>query len=408
MAPSSNSSWVAKAPRMRTACTQCHAAKIRCSGEKTGCQRCTTLSLHCEYVVSMVGRTPKRQRKTSEARSNGQQTSSLEARPPEASLATPPYPSSHASVSETPTTTANPSRDGSLDISQTIFAAGQTLPQPDFNDQNLFDCLNDDSWVTGGAACTTGLDDGTGFGEATGFEIESFPLPSDLQVLGATSGPSFLKMGLSQPPSLSSAIPGFFPMSPRSPGQSVTGLPSTQTNQDWGQHAHVVALCKMIRLLENHVQAKSTPVDEVMKLSQACIRDITKISSKKEYMQCRSCPALISTIMELIVTLYEDTTRNQVQEPESTASPGLSKPSGPLLHFGVFELDPEEQTAIRNRIIRKEAQECVQIIQVLKRLLGGETPTAGRETLQSRALAEWCEGMEKRMNELISSLLPLP
>lgn len=324
-------------------------------------------------------------------------------------MATPPYPSTHAPVSETPTTTANPSRDGSLDVSQTIFTSGQTLPQPDFTDQSLFDCLNDDSWVSGGAACPTGMDDGTGFGEATGFEIESFPLPSDLQALGTAGGPSFLKMGLPQPPSLSSAIPGFFPMSPRSPGQSVTGLPSAQAGQDWGQHAHVVALCKMIRLLENHVQAKSTPVDEVMKLSQACIRDITKISAKKEYMQCRSCPALISTIMELIVTLYEDTTRSQAQEAESMASPGVSKPSGPLLHFGVFELDPEEQTAIRNRIIRKEAQECVQIIQVLKRLLGGDTATAtaSRDSLQSRALAEWCEGMEKRMNELISSLMPL-
>jgi hypothetical protein len=230
-------------------------------------------------------------------------------------------------------------------------------------------------------------------------------------------------------------------MSPRSPGQNLGGgggggvgvasLQSGGGSQDWTQYAHVVALCKMIRLLENHVQTKSMAVDEVMRLSQACIRDISRISANKEYMQCKSCPALISTIMELIVTLYEGTTsaananansttpqqqqqqQQQQEEPQSSTSTLVSpsaalcaKPNGPFLQFGVFELDPEEQTAIRNRIIRKQAQECVQIIQMLKRLFEADSEGGRPDTTQSMALGNWCAGMEKRMDSLISSLTP--
>jgi hypothetical protein len=207
----------------------------------------------------------------------------------------------------------------------------------------------------------------------------------------------------------------------------VASLQSGGGSQDWTQYAHVVALCKMIRLLENHVQTKSMAVDEVMRLSQACIRDISRISANKEYMQCKSCPALISTIMELIVTLYEGTTsananpsstdsqqqQQQQEEPQSSSSTLVSptalsaKPNGPFLQFGVFELDPEDQMAIRNRIIRKQAQECVQIIQMLKRLFEADSEGGRPDTTQSMALGNWCAGMEKRMNSLISSLTPV-
>ncbi|UNI23708.1 hypothetical protein JDV02_009512 [Purpureocillium takamizusanense] len=412
MAPSSNTSeqggfsgWVAKPPRMRTACTQCHAAKIRCSGDKSGCQRCNSLGLHCEYVVSMVGRTPKRQRKSSEARSQRAHPSPPESQPSEQSLPRSSCPSTSGSVSEASVSAANAAGDN-FDVSRTIFVSGPSMTQTDFTDDQLFDYLNDESWASGGAAvaCPTGIDDGQNFPEATGFEIEGFSIPQDINP-PATSGPcSSMAMPVNQPPSQSSGIPSFFPMSPRSPSHNAAAA-SGQSSQDWAQFVHVVALCKMVRLLESHVQTKSTAVDEVMRLNQACIRDISKISAKKEYMQCRSCPALISTIMELIVTLYEDITKHPSHEQLATSA--LSTPNAPFLQFGVFELDPEEQTVIRNRIIRKEAQKCVQIIQFLKRLLESELNTPDKGSAQSQALGNWYEGMERRMSDLVSSLVPL-
>ncbi|DAA72991.1 TPA_exp: Uncharacterized protein A8136_4916 [Trichophyton benhamiae CBS 112371] len=47
-----------KPVRWRSACNQCHAAKVRCSGERTGCTRCSNLQYECVYAVSRVGKVP--------------------------------------------------------------------------------------------------------------------------------------------------------------------------------------------------------------------------------------------------------------------------------------------------------------------------------------------------------------
>ncbi|KAI0126686.1 hypothetical protein BJ170DRAFT_695121, partial [Xylariales sp. AK1849] len=51
-------------PRLRTACNECHASKVKCSGEKSGCARCLDMGTECHFEISMVGRcSKKRQRK---------------------------------------------------------------------------------------------------------------------------------------------------------------------------------------------------------------------------------------------------------------------------------------------------------------------------------------------------------
>ncbi|KAL4802399.1 hypothetical protein BDV18DRAFT_164222 [Aspergillus unguis] len=45
-------------PKLRSACNECHAAKVRCTGEKTGCQRCTTQQLKCAFSISRIGKVP--------------------------------------------------------------------------------------------------------------------------------------------------------------------------------------------------------------------------------------------------------------------------------------------------------------------------------------------------------------
>ncbi|KAF1842643.1 uncharacterized protein K460DRAFT_189787 [Cucurbitaria berberidis CBS 394.84] len=229
-------------------------------------------------------------------------------------------------------------------------------------------------------------------------------MPSDLQQPTSTNRQSTsITTLVSQPSELPSSTANLRPMSPHSPKQ-LTGSGLAQGRQDWTQFGPVVALCKMVRLLEAQMHAHPTAVDEVMRLNQACIRDVSKISSKTEYMQCRSCPALISTIMELIVTRYEDITNDQGHGRMSSVT--LSTPSTPFLQFGVFELDAEEQTLIRNRIICKEAQKCVTIIRTLKQLLVTKVATGTDVSSQAYALGNWYDGMEKRMTDLISRLIP--
>ncbi|ATZ45190.1 Bcboa13 [Botrytis cinerea B05.10] len=45
-----------KPPKLRHACNECHASKVRCSGERTGCRRCVYNQQKCTYSVSMVGK----------------------------------------------------------------------------------------------------------------------------------------------------------------------------------------------------------------------------------------------------------------------------------------------------------------------------------------------------------------
>ncbi|KAH7114399.1 hypothetical protein B0J11DRAFT_135719 [Dendryphion nanum] len=43
--------------KLRSACDPCHSAKVRCSGERTGCNRCSHGGRICRYSISNMGRT---------------------------------------------------------------------------------------------------------------------------------------------------------------------------------------------------------------------------------------------------------------------------------------------------------------------------------------------------------------
>lgn len=52
-----------KPPKLRHACNECHASKVKCSGERTGCRRCTENGQTCTYSVSMVGKVQSHRRR---------------------------------------------------------------------------------------------------------------------------------------------------------------------------------------------------------------------------------------------------------------------------------------------------------------------------------------------------------
>ncbi|KAI3316475.1 hypothetical protein HD806DRAFT_445392 [Xylariaceae sp. AK1471] len=56
--PVSPKTTLARPVRLRSACTQCCAAKVKCSGERSGCSRCRTSGTACKYEESRVGKVP--------------------------------------------------------------------------------------------------------------------------------------------------------------------------------------------------------------------------------------------------------------------------------------------------------------------------------------------------------------
>ncbi|PVI02646.1 hypothetical protein DM02DRAFT_626537 [Periconia macrospinosa] len=62
-----------KPARLRAACNQCNFAKVKCSGEKTGCSRCISIQAECIYTESRVGRvqgTRKKKKQTEQSHSH--------------------------------------------------------------------------------------------------------------------------------------------------------------------------------------------------------------------------------------------------------------------------------------------------------------------------------------------------
>ncbi|KAI0096718.1 hypothetical protein GGR51DRAFT_494783 [Nemania sp. FL0031] len=56
--PSPPSTTTSRKVKLRNACNNCCAAKVKCSGEKTGCERCRNAETACVYAESMVGKVP--------------------------------------------------------------------------------------------------------------------------------------------------------------------------------------------------------------------------------------------------------------------------------------------------------------------------------------------------------------
>ncbi|KAI2768404.1 hypothetical protein F4815DRAFT_58649 [Daldinia loculata] len=61
--------------KLRSACNQCCAAKVKCSGEKSGCERCSNTGAQCIYLESKVGKVPGIRAKKKQLHSQGPEPS---------------------------------------------------------------------------------------------------------------------------------------------------------------------------------------------------------------------------------------------------------------------------------------------------------------------------------------------
>ncbi|KAI0141790.1 hypothetical protein GGR57DRAFT_486639 [Xylariaceae sp. FL1272] len=82
-----------KPGKLRAACNQCAASKVKCSGEKTGCSSCANRGIECVFAESRVGRVPgmrgKRKLTNPDTRSMGTTRGAVLAEPTSLSPHTP-------------------------------------------------------------------------------------------------------------------------------------------------------------------------------------------------------------------------------------------------------------------------------------------------------------------------------
>ncbi|KAM3418424.1 hypothetical protein BST61_g4413 [Cercospora zeina] len=354
------SGWVSKPHRMRSACCECHAAKIRCCGQKSGCQRCSSLGLHCEYVISLVGRTPRRRKQHEHDDTDGQREDS-HSQQPERRNTFSGVKSTTPSSNNEPSATIAPS-----DIfsgQQTTFIPSSSLhEQPDMMEEEPdFDFFCSEERMTNDISLPSADNNQI----PSQINISTYTQKSQPIVgKGRGSASTTITAAAAQNAVSQFATAQIVGVSPHAAvACGVTGVSTTvpadanNTQPQWSQWPNLMAICVMMRQLEVQKDDEGATLDKIMLLSQVCIKELMTISNQEQFNRHISCSTMVAAVLKLIVTLYERVILLQAERQVAKPGGSAALTQVPPLQFGCFELDLDEQNAFRDRIIRKEAQE---------------------------------------------------
>ncbi|KAF4456877.1 fungal zn(2)-Cys(6) binuclear cluster domain-containing protein [Fusarium austroafricanum] len=354
----------AKPPRLRSACTSCRQAKLRCSGEKTGCFRCTKLGLKCEYAISMVGRASKK--KHSLARKGQLQSIATEIQHGAPNINSP----GSAIV-------------GDVDLVN-CFSGGLAL-----------DAFLNLQMQTPTASLE--VDESIGGVFTTLCDAEILPTPPQ-GLETATSQPttSISSLSIMDGCLTQSLSPPWLPQPANC--HSLSANPDlchrsilSPVSHD-PHRAHMATLGKCIATLDSHLaESNCITIDRVLSISRNCTDEIAVLMGLDNYQACRSCRTLVANIVDLLLELYE-----KASTPASDPSGGLS--TKPKLSLGAYTIDTTEYSALYKQIISSELRRLNPIIESLK---SGCSAVAG-SCKRARHQGLFSE-MEWRLYKLISS-----
>ncbi|EEU44433.1 uncharacterized protein NECHADRAFT_84967 [Fusarium vanettenii 77-13-4] len=294
-----------KPPRMRSACTSCHAAKS---------------DMTCTYEVSLVGRMTKKRRRQ---RCNGKAHNTDHDTSVECLYSLSRSVSCRGQDCLDPCKLAI-SSPGCYDDPSAQHPYDHTLDQPrNDNPQPQYSTIE--------------FRDDSAYGSYS--EIESIlPCLRQADILPLSPDSTWLSPSTSDSP----------PKEQWSPEPQPTSI--------------ISELSTLLESLETQTRSKSRGLDEILQTNRACMTSLGKILTTSEYYSYRSGGILVVSALELIIYSFEEAVKSQGwgSEPSSQTSGSLSS-----VKFGVFEVDPEEQVAIVKRIVSKELQNCLEIVRNL-------------------------------------------
>lgn len=186
------------------------------------------------------------------------------------------------------------------------------------------------------------------------------------------------------------------------PGQLCNHVATTQSDRPRPEQeaqdliADVVAICKIIEVLETRIQTKKTAIDDLLRINKECVATMVRVADSNNHTQCRSCLPLLSTALELAVTLYETAAEVLTHSTASDVS-GI-----PDVLIGVFHIEPEDQVMIFTNIVSKEVRKCLHIIETLQK----QPPLSpeGSDEAPSHSVALAFKEVASRINNVLSQL----
>ncbi|KAI1653956.1 hypothetical protein F4813DRAFT_372600 [Daldinia decipiens] len=341
MLPSPRSSQSPNAGRvppvkLRSACNQCCAAKVKCSGEKSGCERCRNTGAQCIYLESKVGKVPGIRAKKKQLHSQGPEPSQK------------PATASHRS--ETPitvTSDVNSSPDHGQDDS-TGWTAGWNFNTTDETANLNVDlhASTEESSVSPGATMDFPSN-------------EEYPL-----VALEGSLEEFLMAQGSLPSSSAEQVQQVVPLTHRPASVEIR-------HQKQLDSQCCVECCKIISELESYIAAELKVLKIVLVILRGTLEKVAHLIELQQSSKNPRCLTLFSTLMYQVLELLEVCLSIVIDENHSQRSHSLIWGSTGL-GVGDFSLESEDQSASRTQkiAITKIVRQAIEALGKLQDLAG--------------------------------------
>jgi hypothetical protein len=207
-------------------------------------------------------------------------------------------------------------------------------------------------------------------------------------------------------------------------------------------YPHAATLMGVIEYLEGQLQLSQLPIDQAMRSNRHAMTKVRTVIDTEEFRRCQSCPSLVATIMDLVVSVYElvilsiqnpsdygmvswpasargvDETGNPLDESTWEPSSADGRKERPLFQFGCLEFDADEQEIFRNAMVRRDLGRYIDTIQHCSREIhqrqsraaepdGVDLNSGGLRLTRSgtdRAQLLWYQEMKHQATGLLASL----
>ena len=372
---------------------------MKCSGDRSGCQRCQSLAADCIYTESRVGKVPgaRAKKKQPPGASVSTTTTSAEVQGRQALSAPavlPPKSSVH-----------NPFSDVILDWTTDLPNLNAT-DTASFNGimfddgTNLFENSNDTNGTTTASSHTSSIiTSGENF-SSLGDDLMVSDL--DFSIESATHEQSRSSHQNSNDNSNDSQAGGAESSTRREPAlDHLHDVQSQPPNRDLDSRC-VLACTHIISNLENYILLELKALDLSLTVVRQTINELSRLVDTQQASRSFRCMALFSVIIYQIVELLEVGCVGFLSESQIGSTNGfpdwLRDGGTPGLGFGAFRMDAREQRAWRADIVLKELQQISETLQKIITLARLGPRQACQGTSEERA-ACYSE-LERRLQAL--------
>ncbi|KAJ4153662.1 hypothetical protein LMH87_010142 [Akanthomyces muscarius] len=396
--------------RLRSACNQCHASKVKCSGEKTGCQRCESLGYKCHFEISMVGRHShkRRRRKTT--------------------------PTDSTSPSVRDEVVVNPTRTNEASLRDEDPAEEDPQLLTEFTDMlNTSNDLNMLSLFNWDAQTVVPHSSGMSAAESTMAAVSTSRPRADSVFVDslahmdvATTDGSYSISPRASLATTSSMEPGRgeFPVTPFSTtavatvtsGSIAAPQHPAKDHETSDSRMYTLNLLNAITSLEAEMDNTSCSVDRCMDIIKSGTKEIQRAVQSRQWQRSVTGPVLVQVATEIaLITMEKLAAQWRDGDGDGDGGGGGSGVGGGghdddhgratgSLHLGQYSTESDEASFIWRQVVLFEARRLQQLVKVV----GAKLDRSGRCHSGPRPegrLKLFCADQDERLSNLISTLL---